>query len=50
MKSVMLILQVLCMIFVPLLIIKFRNNRVTKFIGTIGMAYLFGIFFHLQFF
>lgn len=39
------IIQIILMIGVPLLIIKFRNNKLTKLIGTIGMAYLLGIIF-----
>lgn len=41
------IIQIILIICVPLLIINFRNNKLTKLIGSIGMAYLLGIIFSL---
>ena len=37
------ILQILLIFVVPYLIIRFKNFKLTKLIGTIGMAYLLGL-------
>jgi len=37
------IIQVIAIFFVPLLIIRYHNFKLTKLIGTIGMAYLLGL-------
>ena len=37
------IIQLVAIFLIPALIIKFRNNKLTKLLGTIGMAYLYGI-------
>lgn len=37
------IIQVLLIIFIPLLLMKFRNKKAISFLGTIGWAYLIGI-------
>lgn len=48
MKEIVIIgIQAICIFLVPFLIIRFRNNKLTKWIGTIGMAYLLGIIFAL---
>lgn len=47
MKEIVIIgIQAICIFLVPFLIIRFRNNKLTKWIGTIGMAYLLGIILH----
>ena len=38
-----MILQILIIIIVPLVLIKFRNNKIISLIGTTGVAYLIGI-------
>lgn len=43
-------IQIIFIWMIPLLIIKFRNNKLTRWIGTIGMAYLLGIIFSLLIF
>ncbi len=51
MKEIVIIaIQVICIFLIPFLIIRFRNNKLTKWIGTIGMAYLLGIIFSLVIF
>lgn len=48
MKEVLILgIQIFLIFGIPLLIIRFRNNKLTKWIGTIGMAYLLGIIFSL---
>jgi uncharacterized membrane protein len=44
------IIQVIVMFFIPFLIIRYHNLKLTKLIGTIGMAYLLGIFASLLIF
>ena len=48
MKEILILgIQIFLIFGIPLLIIRFRNNKLTKWIGTIGMAYLLGIIFSL---
>ncbi len=37
------VIQVIAIFFIPLLIIRFHQMKLTKLIGTIGMAYLLGL-------
>lgn len=37
------VIQVVAIFFIPLLIIRYHNFRLTRLIGTIGMAYLLGL-------
>ncbi len=50
MNVVLLILQILIIIFVPVLLIRLRERGIVKFLGTIGMAYLIGILLALVIF
>ncbi|HAV19415.1 MAG TPA: hypothetical protein DCX17_00125 [Firmicutes bacterium] len=44
------IIQVVAIFFIPLIIIRYHNFKLTKLVGTIGMAYLLGIFVALVIF
>lgn len=50
MEYVYIFLQIVAIFFVPVLIIKYHNFKLTKWIGTIGTAYFLGILIALTVF